>query len=212
MYGPKLNDPIEGKRAREIIQAQLNKVNVIGDETLQKNLDPGNNIWLMSVGAGTKGTSVNINQMLSMVGLQGADLISGGETAIYSTMGDPDPVDYGLVRSNYREGLNPKELFLNAIDTRRALVGVSIGTAGPGALSRIIIKNMEGLLIQRDGTVRLQGQQIVQSIYGYTGFNPERMINITFPEGQIPFFIDIASTAERINGNLGYIPDDILEM
>nr|QBK90736.1 MAG: DNA-directed RNA polymerase subunit alpha [Pithovirus LCPAC201] len=205
IYGPKLTDPIEGKKAKEFLITQLNSINNIGETIIEKNLDPNNNFVLIVNGAKTKGTPVNIGQIIGTLGPQfkGTELLSEGNN-IYQTKGDWDPVGYGVVQSNFRDGLRPAEFFHHMMASRVGLVDTSIKTAEPGALSRQIVKNTEGILVQRDRTVKLQERFIVQSVYGYTGLNPERMINVTFPEGEIPFFIDIESVARRINGSYGY--------
>ena len=168
-------------------------------------MDQANNFVTIVNGAKTKGNSTNIGQIMGTLGPQfkGTELFTEGRN-IYQAAGDLDPVGYGVVQSNFREGLGPSEFFHHAMASRVGLVDTSIKTAEPGTLSRQIVKSTEEILVQRDKTVKLQCRQIVQSVYGYTGLNPEKMINVTFPEGEIPFFIDIESVARNINGSYGH--------
>ena len=205
IYLPKLKDPIEGKQAENILLTQLNNVSNIGGTIIKKNLDQANNFVTIVQGAKTKGNPTNIGQIMGILGAQfkGNKLFTEGRN-VYQAAGDMDPVGYGVVQSNFRDGLQPVEFFYHMMASRVGLVDTSIKTAEPGTLSRQIVKSTEEILVQRDGTVKLQERQIVQSVYGYTGLNPEKMINIMFPEGEIPFFIDIESVAKRINGSYGY--------
>nr|QBK91222.1 MAG: DNA-directed RNA polymerase subunit alpha [Pithovirus LCPAC202] len=205
IYLPKMKDPIEGAQAKAILYTQLNNVSNIGETIIEKNLDQANNFVTIVNGAKTKGNSTNIGQIMGTLGPQfkGTELFTEGRN-IYQAAGDLDPVGYGVVQSNFREGLGPSEFFHHAMASRVGLVDTSIKTAEPGTLSRQIVKSTEEILVQRDKTVKLQCRQIVQSVYGYTGLNPEKMINVTFPEGEIPFFIDIESVARNINGSYGH--------
>ena len=205
IYHPKLNDPIEGKHAESMLFTQLNNVSNIGGTIMKNNLDQTNNFVTIVQGAKTKGNPTNVGQIMGILGAQfkGTELFTEGRN-IYQAAGDLDPVGFGVVRSNFRNGLEPVEFFYHMMASRVGLVDTSIKTAEPGTLSRQIVKSTEEILVQRDGTVKLQERQIVQSIYGYTGLNPEKMINVTFPEGVIPFFIDIESVTKRINGTYGY--------
>ena len=197
-YGPALKDPAKAERAKKIINAQLNRVRQVGEETLNKNLDPENNFNLLLV---TKGGSENIGQISGLLGPQydGTELVASSGDSIYQSKHDMDPEGFGFIAGSFLRGMTPQEFFNHAKSGRVGLVDTSIKTAEPGTLTREMIKSLENVIIGRDGAVRLISNMLLQVYYGDTALNPEKLINVDFPEGTIPTFIDIESVAGRLN-------------
>lgn len=201
LYGADLNDPLKKERTNKLIIAQLDNVTRVGEQTMETNLENENNFALIVKGGGTKDGAANMGQIMGMLGTQfeGTKLIANGGDNIYQAEGDLDPENYGFISSNFLTGLNPTEFFFHSMASRSGLVDTSIKTAAPGDLTRQMVKTFEDVMINHDQTVRLAGGPIIQTLYGNTRFNPEFMINVDFPDGTIPFFIDVESVANRLN-------------
>jgi hypothetical protein len=153
--------------------------------------------------AKTKGGGANIGQIAAFLGPQfkGTELIATSGDNIYQAEGDLDPEVFGFIIGNFLEGMSPLEFFWHAMAAREGMVDTSIKTAEPGTLTRQLIKTFEDVMVNHDQTIRLSGGPIIQSIYGETRFNPEHLINVDFPDGTIPFFIDVQSVANRLNSD-----------
>ena len=200
-YGPELNDPTKREKARNFIIAQLDNVTRIGDETMNENLGERNNFSLIVNKAKTKGGGANIGQISAFLGPQfkGGDLIAKPGDNIYQAFGDLDPENFGFVKGSFVRGIDPLGFFFHAMASREGMVDTSINTAGPGELTRQLVKTFEDVQVTHDGTVRLIDGPIIQSMYGCTDLNPEKLINVNFPDGTLPFFIDVDSVIGKLN-------------
>ena len=141
-----------------------------------KYLDENNNLANM-VNSGSKGSSINITQIMGCVGPQaiGGERIPknyGGRTLPHYTKFDDHPQARGFIENSFEKGLEPQEFFFHMGGGREGLIDTAIKTAESGYISRKLVKSMEDLSANYDYVVRNSISDIVQFIYGDNGLNP----------------------------------------
>ena len=72
----------------------------------------------------------------------------------------------GFVESSYINGLTPQELFFHAMGGRIGLIDTAVKTADTGYIQRQLVKAMEDLVVQHDGTVRDANMNITEAKEG----------------------------------------------
>lgn len=70
-------------------------------------------------------------------------------------------------------GLDPEELYFHAMGGREGLIDTAVKTAETGYISRRLIKALEDVMVQYDGTVRTSKQELLQFLYGEDGMSAE---------------------------------------
>ena len=68
-------------------------------------------------------------------------------------------------------GLTPNEFFFHAMGGREGLIDTAVKTSETGYIQRRLIKAMESVMVQYDGTIRNCQQQLVQFCYGEDGMD-----------------------------------------
>jgi DNA-directed RNA polymerase II subunit RPB1 len=163
-----------GKTNEEEFETQVNSIlnqatsesGKIGLKSLGKN-----NRFVIMVNAGSKGSDLNISQMISCLGQQNVDgkrIPYGFEnrTLPHFTKYDDSPGARGFVESSYINGLSPQELFFHAMGGRVGLIDTAVKTSTTGYIQRRLIKGLEDLMVSYDMTVRTNKNKIVQFSYG----------------------------------------------
>ena len=178
-----------GKTNKEEFEQQVNNIlNQAMEETGsigRENLDKGNRFVTM-VNAGSKGSTLNISQMISCLGQQNVDgkrIPYGFEnrTLPHYTKFDDSPGARGFVESSYINGLSPQELFFHAMGGRVGLIDTAVKTSTTGYIQRRLIKGMEDLMVSYDMTVRTNKGKVVQFTYGDDSFDPIRVETQSLP-------------------------------
>jgi len=128
------------------------------------------------VRAGSKGTNINIAQMLACVGQQAPEgrripLGFTDRTLPHYKKYDDGAEARGFVESSFIRGLSPQEFFFHAMSGREGLIDTAVKTADTGYIQRQLVKAMEDLITQHDGSVRDAKMNIVQFHYGEDGLN-----------------------------------------
>ena len=163
-----------GKTNQEEFETQVNSIlNQATSESGKiglKNLSKDNRFVIM-VNAGSKGSDLNISQMISCLGQQNVDgkrIPYGFEnrTLPHYTKYDESPGARGFVESSYINGLTPQELFFHAMGGRVGLIDTAVKTSTTGYIQRRLIKGLEDLMVSYDMTVRTNKNKIVQFSYG----------------------------------------------
>ena len=140
--------------------------------------DPANaNAMLTMILAGAKGNTVNITSLSVAVGQQ---IVEGGRLrrdrfGRTLPMWKPfaqNPEVQGFVRENYLNGLSPEGAFAHYMGGREGLVDTAVKTSRSGYLQRQIVKALDGITVAQDLSVRMEGKQIVQFLYGGDGMDP----------------------------------------
>ena len=153
----------------------------IGRKSLSKD-----NRFLMIVTSGSKGSLVNISQMISCLGQQNVDgkRIPYGfdsRTLPHYSKFDDSPKSRGFIENSYISGLTAPELFFHAMGGRIGLIDTAVKTSQTGYIQRRLIKGLEDLKVEYDMTVRNSKGKIVQFAYGDDGFETTRVENQVIP-------------------------------
>jgi len=174
-----------GKSTEEAFESQvrniLNEANSEAGKIGRKSLEKSNRFVIM-VNAGSKGSEINISQMISCLGQQVVDskrIPYGFEnrTLPHYTKFDDSPRARGFVESSFISGLTPEELFFHAMGGRVGLIDTAVKTSQTGYIQRRLIKGLEDLKVEYDMTVRNNKQKIVQFKYGDDGIDTVRVEN-----------------------------------
>jgi DNA-directed RNA polymerase II subunit RPB1 len=168
-----------GRTMMESFEQLVNKVlNTARDhagKSAQSSLDETNSVKAM-VTAGSKGSFINISQIIACVGQQNVEgkRIPYGfkkRTLPHFSKDDLGPESRGFVENSYLRGLTPQEFFFHAMGGREGLIDTACKTAETGYIQRRLVKAMETVMARYDGTVRTSGGQIVQFLYGEDGMD-----------------------------------------
>ena len=154
----------------------LNQASSQAGKIGRTSLDPSNRFVKM-VKAGSKGSDLNISQMISCLGQQNVDgkRIPYGfddRTLPHYTKYNDTPIARGFVESSFISGLTPEELFFHAMGGRVGLIDTAVKTSQTGYIQRRIIKGCEDLKAEYDMTVRNNKGKITQYTYGDDNFDP----------------------------------------
>ena len=163
----------------------LNEANSKAGKIGKKSLSEDNRFVIM-VKAGSKGGDINISQMISCLGQQNVDgkRIPYGfqnRTLPHFNKFDDSPAARGFVESSFISGLAPEELFFHAMGGRVGLIDTAVKTSQTGYIQRRLIKGMEDLKANYDGTVRNNKGKIVQFKYGDDNIDPTKVENQVMP-------------------------------
>ncbi|KAH7560948.1 hypothetical protein JRO89_XS10G0144500 [Xanthoceras sorbifolium] len=162
-----------------VITDLLNRIREDAGKECMKGLPWRNSPLIMSQ-CGSKGSPINISQMVALVGQQSV----GGRRAPNGFIDrslphflrkSKVPAAKGFVANSFYSGLTATEFFFHTMGGREGLVDTAVKTADTGYMSRRLIKGLEDLFIHYDNTVRNASGCIVQFIYGDDGMDPAQM-------------------------------------
>jgi len=130
--------------------------------------------------AGSKGSTINVSQMVACVGqqnIEGRRIPYGftDRTLPHYKKFDDGAEARGFVENSFVKGLTPQEFFFHAMSGREGLIDTAVKTAETGYLQRQMVKAMEDLVTQHDGTVRDARNCIVQFHYGEDGLSSTKV-------------------------------------
>ncbi|XP_050530949.1 DNA-directed RNA polymerase II subunit RPB1-like isoform X3 [Daktulosphaira vitifoliae] len=166
-----------GNTLRQTFENHVNRIlNDARDKTggsAKKSLTEYNNLKAMVV-AGSKGSNINISQVIACVGQQNVEgkRIPFGfrkRTLPHFIKDDYGPESRGFVENSYLAGLTPSEFFFHAMGGREGLIDTAVKTAETGYIQRRLMKAMESVMVHYDGTVRNSIGQLIQLRYGEDG-------------------------------------------
>ncbi|KAJ2823664.1 DNA-directed RNA polymerase II core subunit rpo21, partial [Coemansia erecta] len=157
------------------VNAALNQARDKAGKEVRLALSEFNNMRQMSL-AGSKGSEINISQMSACVGQQNVEgkRIPFGfkyRTLPHFTRDDYSPESKGFVRNSYLRGLTPQEFYFHAMGGREGLIDTAVKTAETGYIQRRLIKALEDIMCQYDGSIRNSQGQIIQFVYGEDGMD-----------------------------------------
>lgn len=170
------------------INSLLNEANSDAGKQAKKGLDVNNRFNIM-VNAGSKGSDININQMVACLGqqqIEGKRIPYGFDqrTLPHFTKYDDSPEARGFIDSSFIEGLTPTEVFFHAMGGRIGLIDTAVKTSTTGYIQRRLVKSMEDDVSMYDGTVRNNKNKIIQFSYGEDNMDTCKIEfqNIPLPE------------------------------
>ncbi|KAH7082572.1 hypothetical protein BKA63DRAFT_501235 [Paraphoma chrysanthemicola] len=135
---------------------------------------------LLMAKCGSKGSNINVSQMVASVGQQmigGARVADGfhHRTLPHFPKAARQPASKGFVSNSFFSGLTPSEFIFHAMSGREGLVDTAVKTAETGYMSRRLMKSLEDLSAQYDDTVRNSSGTVVQFQYGDDNLDPVDM-------------------------------------
>jgi len=178
-----LFDNNTGKSNRQEFEDKVfTELNKATEEAGKKGLEAlsDENRLVAMVRAGSKGGMINISQMMACVGQQAPEgkRIPYGftdRTLPHYKKYDDGAEARGFVESSFIQGLTPQEFFFHAMSGREGLIDTAVKTADTGYIQRQLVKAMEDLVVQYDGTVRDSRMNITQFYYGEDGINATKI-------------------------------------
>lgn len=187
-------------QVNEILGQALTQAGRIGLQSLNED-----NRFVLMVKAGSKGSEINISQMVSCLGQQQVDgkrVPYGFEdrTLPHYSKYDDSPEARGFVENSFIGGLTPQELFFHAMGGRVGLIDTAVKTSTTGYIQRRLVKGLEDIKVEYDMTVRNHKRKIIQFAYGDDGFDTVKVENqkITLT----------TMTLEEVYSHV-HIPDDV---
>jgi DNA-directed RNA polymerase II subunit RPB1 len=155
----------------------------------QQSLSSENRLLAM-VRSGSKGEPLNVAQMMACLGqqaIEGKRVPYGftDRTLPHYKKYDDSSEARGFIESSFIRGLTPQQFFFHAMSGREGLIDTAVKTADTGYIQRQLIKSMEDLTVQHDGTVRDTNNNIIQFHYGEDGINPTKIENQSYPIGKL---------------------------
>ena len=167
----------------------LNQATSDAGSTGQKSLSAENRLLAM-VRSGSKGEPLNVAQMMACLGqtaIEGKRVPYGftDRTLPHYKKYDDSSEARGFIESSFIRGLTPQQFFFHAMSGREGLIDTAVKTADTGYIQRQLIKSMEDLTVQHDGTVRDTNNNIIQYHYGEDGVNPTKIETQSLPIGKL---------------------------
>ena len=169
--------PMPGKTVYETFEAHMLKT-LNGARNVMVDIISGvvkeDTTLVQSAHAGSGDKVLNIALMSGFVGqqaLRGERINFGysGRTLPHFKLNELSPKAHGFISNGYARGMNPIELFFNAIVGRDSLMDTAMRTPKSGYMQRRLINALQDLKVDYDGTVRDSGRGIVQFRFGGDG-------------------------------------------
>ena len=155
------------------------------------------------VHAGSKGTNINISQIMGCVGQQNVEgkRISFGfecRSLPHFNKHDYGPASKGFVKNNYIGGLDASEFYFHAMGGREGLIDTAVKTAETGYIQRRLMKALEDVMVKYDSSVRNSADQIVQFLYGEDNMQGESIEDLRIET--------VALSDAQIDSRYSFIP------
>lgn len=169
-----------GCNAEQSLEANLIKILSDIRETIGSHLRtvlPKDNPPLIMAVCGSKGSDINLSQMIACLGQQtvsGSRIGNGfsNRTLPHFEAFSKYPASKGFVQNSFFSGLNATEFFFHTIGGREGLVDTAVKTAETGYMQRRLMKALEDLCVQYNNTVTNSNGEIIQFLYGDDGIDP----------------------------------------
>uniref|UniRef100_A0A182SZZ6 DNA-directed RNA polymerase n=1 Tax=Anopheles maculatus TaxID=74869 RepID=A0A182SZZ6_9DIPT len=162
-----------------VMLKELSSIRELAAKACFRELHPTNSALIMAQ-SGSKGSNINISQMIACVGQQainGKRVPNGFEDRAlpHFEKFSKIPAARGFVQNSFYSGLTPTEFFFHTMAGREGLVDTAVKTAETGYLQRRLVKCLEDLVVQYDDTVRNAIGEVVEFTYGADGLDPVYM-------------------------------------
>jgi len=197
-----------GKPMMESFEMNINEVLNDARKTVglsaQKSLKERNAIK-GTVMAGSKGSELNISQIIACVGqqnVQGKRIRYGFKqrTLPHFVKDDLGMESRGFVENSYLRGLTPQEFFFHAMGGREGCIDTAVKTSETGYIQRRLVKAMETVMARYDTTVRNARGCVMQFLYGEDGMDAQRIekqffdtYKHTISEFRETYYLDLSS-------------------
>jgi DNA-directed RNA polymerase subunit A' len=196
---------VEKEYRERLINTYLNVAKGVGQVIATKYLKPDNPLNIMS-NSGAKGNIMNTS---NITGLLGQNMVSGARPAKRYSQGtrcipyfDYNSEDIrarGFCNNNFLSGLTPADSYFLSEATRVTVANSAITTADTGHMHHRLVKVMEDVKVEYDGSVRNARGTIYQFAY-YDGYDVGEITNTdTKTAGNIVSFINLKEAITKIN-------------
>jgi len=208
----------DGEHLENEIMNALKEVNSTIERAVSNSLPKSNRMFQM-VESGSKGSNLNITQMMALLGQQ---LIAGrrvkytlqDRTLPHFGKYDDGIESRGFVENSFISGIRPAEFFFHAMGGREGLIDTAVKTSDSGYIQRKLVKIMEDLRVEYDGTVRNVNGSIVQFVYGGDGaqsicveVQPIDLAVMSMEQVYREFAASVDDFKAVVNGDVGSAPD-----
>ena len=197
-----------GKLLMDSFEYEINTVLNAARETVGKSaqisLKERNSIK-GTVMAGSKGSFLNLSQIIGCVGQQnvGGARIKYGfrqRTLPHFSKDDLGMQSKGFVENSYLRGLTPTEFYFHAMGGREGVIDTAVKTAETGYIQRRLVKAMETVTARYDSTLRNAKGAVTQFLYGEDGMDGQRVefqkfdtYNLKEPDFRRKYYVNVAS-------------------
>ncbi|KAK6046067.1 RNA polymerase Rpb1, domain 4 [Cooperia oncophora] len=191
-----------------LILRELSSIRDKAGRACVESLSKHNSPLIMAV-SGSKGSLINISQMIACVGQQA---ISGNRppdgfdkrSLPHFERSQKTPKAKGFVENSFYTGLTPTEFFFHSMAGREGLVDTAVKTAETGYMQRRLVKCLEDLCVNYDGTVRTSNGDVIAFAFGEDGLDPALM------EASDGHVVNFAHQLEHVRNTLPFSNDEDL--
>lgn len=131
---------------------------------------PYNSMQAMAL-SGAKGSNVNVSQIMCLLGQQALEgrrvpVMVSGKTLPSFKPYETDAMAGGYIKGRFYSGIKPQEYYFHCMAGREGLIDTAVKTSRSGYLQRCLTKQLEGVHISYDNTVRDADGTLIQFLYG----------------------------------------------
>ena len=211
----------DGDELENKIMIALNGIASETSKIAMEQLSDDNRMKQM-IDSGAKGNSTNISQMMALVGQQNVagrrvQYTLQDRTLPHFAKYDHGIESHGFVENSFIQGIKPAEFFFHAMAGREGLIDTAVKTSDSGYIQRKLVKNMEDLHVEYDGTVRNVNGTIIQFNYGGDGIDsicveqqPCNLGLMSLEDVYKNFAVSAADLKEVVSEDVGEV-DDMIE-
>jgi DNA-directed RNA polymerase II subunit RPB1 len=190
------------------LRETLNAVRGDFEKTIMNNFSTTSGLYIC-ISCGSSGTSMNAGQIIACIGqtiVESKRILKkfNNRTIPMFHQHDDSAFARGFCYNSFISGLNPAEFFFQVMAGREGIINTAIKTADTGYIQRKLVKILEDIKVEYDGTVRNANDKMIQCVYGDNGINTENQI-----EQKIDL---IAANNKTIRDKYIYTEDEINEL
>lgn len=159
-------DAITSSKVNSITSQVVSKC--VPDGTMKKF--PYNSMQAMAL-SGAKGSNVNVSQIMCLLGQQALEgrrvpvMVSGKTLPSFKPF-ETDARAGGYIKGRFYSGIRPQEYYFHCMAGREGLIDTAVKTSRSGYLQRCLTKQLEGVHISYDNSVRDGDGTLIQFLYG----------------------------------------------
>ncbi|BCS83028.1 DNA-directed RNA polymerase subunit 1 [Cotonvirus japonicus] len=176
------NDPyVMTKDAHETnLTENLKTLQIQVQDTVMNNYNKNNGIYI-AIMSGSSGATMNAGQIAGCIGqviVESKRIQKRFNNRTLPTFAQHDDSAFarGFCEGSFIKGLNPMEFFFQVMAGREGIINTAIKTADTGYIQRKLVKLLEDIKAEYDGTVRNANDKMIACVYGDNGINTEIQI------------------------------------
>ncbi|CAK7917267.1 DNA-directed RNA polymerase I subunit Rpa190p [[Candida] anglica] len=166
------------------------KVNSITSQVVAKCVPGGtmkrfpyNSMQAMAL-SGAKGSNVNVSQIMCLLGQQALEgrrvpvMVSGKTLPSFKPF-ETDARAGGYIKGRFYSGIRPQEYYFHCMAGREGLIDTAVKTSRSGYLQRCLTKQLEGVHVGYDNSVRDGDGSLIQFLYGGDAIDTTKQSHMT---------------------------------